>query len=205
MDVRIIAATNRDLPKAVADGAFREDLFYRLNVIPIHLPPLRERLEDMPLLVEHFLEQLGAEMNKPRGRGVDARRWPLLMAHDWPGNVRELRNVLERAMVVATGRVDRRRRTSACAARRTASEGGLASLDDVEKHHIAHVLAETGGNISQAARTLGIDRATLYNKMRKYQLRKDGEPESRAGGGDDLAENGELRTENVERRSANVE
>ncbi len=104
MDVRIIAATNRDLQKAVAEGHFREDLFYRLNVIPIHLPPLRDRLEDMPLLVEHFLEQLGAEMNK-QVDSVSAEAMGLLMAHTWPGNVRELRNILERAMVVASGRV----------------------------------------------------------------------------------------------------
>ncbi len=177
VDVRIVAATNRDLPKAVADGSFREDLFYRLNVIPVHLPPLRERLEDMPLLVEHFLEQLGAEMNRHVDE-VSSEAMATLMSHHWPGNVRELRNVLERAVVVASGRVIE---ASDLGMRRAPGDpvegGGLASLDDVEKHHISHVLAETGGNISQAARTLGIDRATLYNKMRKYQLRKDGEPE----------------------------
>jgi DNA-binding NtrC family response regulator len=177
VDVRIVAATNRDLQKAVADGSFREDLFYRLNVIPVNLPPLRDRLEDLPLLVEHFLEQLGAEMNKHVDE-VSSDAIGVLMAHTWPGNVRELRNVLERAVVVASGRVIE---TSDLGLRRAPGEpagsGGLASLDDIEKHHISHVLAETGGNISQAARTLGIDRATLYNKMRKYQLRKDGEPE----------------------------
>jgi transcriptional regulator of acetoin/glycerol metabolism len=100
------------------------------------------------------------------------------MAHHWPGNVRELRNILERAVVVATGRVIQ---AADLGLRRApgdqAEGGGLASLDDMEKRHIAHVLSETGGNISHAARTLGIDRATLYNKMRKYQLRKDGEAE----------------------------
>jgi DNA-binding NtrC family response regulator len=178
VDVRIVAATNRDLQKAVADGSFREDLYYRLNVIPIHLPPLRERVEDMPLLVEHFLEQLGAEMNK-RVDEVSSEAMATLMAHTWPGNVRELRNILERAVVVASGRVIE---AADLGLRRTpeAVDGGLASLDEVEKHHIARVLAETGGNISQAARTLGIDRATLYNKMRKYQLRKDGEPDAEA-------------------------
>jgi DNA-binding NtrC family response regulator len=175
VDVRIIAATNRDLQKAVADGSFREDLFYRLNVIPIQLPPLRERLEDLPLLVEHLLEQLGAEMNK-RVDEVSSEAMATLMAHHWPGNVRELRNILERAVVVAAGRVIE---ASDLGLRRApdAVDGGLASLDEVEKHHISRVLGETGGNISQAARTLGIDRATLYNKLRKYQLRKDGEPE----------------------------
>jgi DNA-binding NtrC family response regulator len=176
VDVRIIAATNRDLQKAVAEGHFREDLFYRLNVIPVYLPPLRDRLEDMPLLVEHFLEQLGAEMNK-QVDNVSAEAMGLLMSHTWPGNVRELRNILERAMVVASGRVIE---ASDLGLRRPPCIDGsqtLASLEDVERHHIGRVLHETHGNISHAARTLGIDRATLYNKLRKYQLRKDGEPE----------------------------
>jgi two-component system, NtrC family, response regulator AtoC len=176
VDVRIIAATNRNLQKAVADGSFREDLFYRLNVIPIHLPPLRDRLEDIPLLVEHFLEQLGAEMNR-RVDQVATDAIGILMAHTWPGNVRELRNVLERAIVVASGHViqasDLGLRRPPCAEGGPA--GAMASLDDVERHHIGRVLQESGGNISQAARTLGIDRATLYNKLRKYNLRKDGE------------------------------
>jgi DNA-binding NtrC family response regulator len=178
VDVRIIAATNRDLQKAVAEGTFREDLFYRLNVIPITLPPLRDRLEDLPLLVEHFLEQLGAEMNCHVDQ-VSTDAMGILMAHTWPGNVRELRNIIERAMVVASGRVigpgDLGLRRPPCAEVDDAS--GLASLEEVERHHIGRVLQETGGNISQAARTLGIDRATLYNKMKKYQLRKDGEPD----------------------------
>ncbi len=179
VDVRIVAATNRDLPKAVADGSFREDLFYRLNVIPIHLPPLRDRLEDMPLLVEHFLEQLGAEMNR-RVDEVASDAMGILMAHTWPGNVRELRNVLERAIVVASGHVIQ---ASDLGLRRPpcidgGATGTMASLEDVERHHIGRVLADAGGNISQAARTLGIDRATLYNKLRKYNLRKDGEPDS---------------------------
>jgi transcriptional regulator with PAS, ATPase and Fis domain len=93
VDVRIIAATNRDLKKAVADGSFREELFYRLNVIPITLPPLRDRKEDIPLLVETFLERLGVEMKKPL-EGISTEAMAALMSHDWPGNVRELRNVL---------------------------------------------------------------------------------------------------------------
>ncbi len=175
-DVRIVAATNRDLPKAVADGSFREDLFYRLNVIPIHLPPLRERLEDLPLLVEHFLEQLGAEMNRHVDE-VSTEALGVLMAHTWPGNVRELRNIIERAVVVASGRVIQAADLGLRRSPGDTADAALSSLDDVEKRHIAHVLAETGGNISHAARTLAIDRATLYNKMRKYQLRKDGEPD----------------------------
>jgi two-component system, NtrC family, response regulator AtoC len=182
VDVRIVAATNRDLQKAVADGSFREDLFYRLNVIPVHLPPLRERLEDMPLLVEHFLEQLGAEMNR-RMDDIANDAMALLMAHSWPGNVRELRNVLERAIVVASGQVIQAQDLGLRRPPADDGVGSMASLDDVERHHIAHVLQESAGNISQAARTLGIDRATLYNKLRKYQLRKDGESETEAESG----------------------
>jgi two-component system, NtrC family, response regulator AtoC len=133
----------------------------------------------MPLLVEHLLEQLGAEMNR-RVEGVATDAMSLLMNHTWPGNVRELRNILERGMVVATGHVlqasDLGLRRPPCI---DAENGGtLASLEEVERHHIARVLQDSDGNISLAARTLGIDRATLYNKLRKYQLRKDGEPET---------------------------
>ena len=178
VDVRIVAATNRDLRKAALEGKFREDLFYRLNVIPIVVPPLRQRREDVPLLVEHFVERLSVEM-KRRIDGVSAEAMSALMAHDWPGNVRELRNVLERGAVVATGPViqlaDLGLPTKAEAAPRP---GTLASLEEVEKRHVAAVLAHTGGNVSQSARILGIDRVTLYNKMRKYGIRRDGEEET---------------------------
>ena len=177
VDVRIIAATNRDLKKAVVEGKFREDLFYRLNVIPILIPPLRQRREDVPLLVENFVERLAVEMKK-RLDGVSPEAMTALMAHDWPGNVRELRNVLERGAVVATGAViqlaDLGLPTRAEA---PPKPGTLASLEEVEKRHVAAVLAHTGGNVSQSARILGIDRVTLYNKMRKYGIRRDGEPE----------------------------
>jgi DNA-binding NtrC family response regulator len=177
VDVRIIAATNRDLKKAAAEGKFREDLFYRLNVIPVLVPPLRQRREDVPLLVEHFVERLAIEMKK-RIDGVSAEAMAGLMAWDWPGNVRELRNVLERGAVVATGPViqlaDLGLPTKTDAPPRA---GTLASLEEVEKRHVAAVLAHAGGNVSQSARILGIDRVTLYNKMRKYGIRRDGEDE----------------------------
>jgi DNA-binding NtrC family response regulator len=177
VDVRIIAATNRDLRKAVDEGAFREDLYYRLNVIPIVIPPLRDRLEDIPLLVEHFLEQLGAEMNK-HVEAVTPDAMRLLMSHGWPGNVRELRNILERGIVVATSPVVQAGDLGLMPSAPVLSSGeGPASLEEVERRHICGVLHETGGNISQAARILGIDRATLYNKMKRYQIRRDGEPE----------------------------
>jgi DNA-binding NtrC family response regulator len=175
VDVRIIAATNRDLRKAVQEGRFREDLFYRLNVIPITIPPLRDRREDIPLLVESFVERLAVEMKK-RIDGVSAEAMTALMAHDWPGNVRELRNVLERGAVVTTGHViqvpDLGLPSKVEGAPRP---GTLASLEEVERRHVAAVLAHTGGNVSQSARILGIDRVTLYNKMRKWGLRRDGE------------------------------
>jgi DNA-binding NtrC family response regulator len=177
VDVRIIAATNRDLRKAALEGKFREDLFYRLNVIPVVVPPLRQRREDVPLLVEHFVERLAVEMKK-RIDGVSAEAMTALMAHDWPGNVRELRNVLERGAVVATGPVIQLGDLGLPSkAEATPRPGTLASLEEVEKRHVAAVLAHTGGNVSQSARILGIDRVTLYNKMRKYGIRRDGEEE----------------------------
>jgi len=173
VDVRVIAATNRDLGKAVEQGHFREDLYYRLNVIPIRLPPLRDRREDIPLLVDHLLEQLGVETGR-KVESVSHDAMALLMEHPWPGNVRELRNVLERAVVVAS--------TSAIQAPDLGlleparggggAPGDLATLEQVERRHIAHVLARTGGNITQAARALDIDRVTLYNKIKKYHLRE---------------------------------
>ena len=180
VDVRIIAATNRDLRKAALEGKFREDLYYRLNVIPIVVPPLRQRREDVPLLVEHFTELLAVEMKK-RVDGVSAEAMTALMAHDWPGNVRELRNVLERGAVVATGPVIQLADLGLPSKAEAAPKPGtLASLEEVEKRHVAAVLAHTGGNVSQSARILGIDRVTLYNKMRRYGIRRDGEEDDRA-------------------------
>src|SRR5512140_807975 len=175
VDVRIVAATNRDLRKAVAEGKFREDLFYRLNVIPILIPPLRQRREDVPLLVENFVERLAAEMKK-RLDGVSADAMNAILAHDWPGNVRELRNVLERGAVVATGPIIQLGDLGLPSkAEAPPKPGALASLEEIEKRHVAAVLSHTAGNVSQAARILGIDRVTLYNKMRKYGIRRDGE------------------------------
>jgi DNA-binding NtrC family response regulator len=172
VDVRIIAATNRDMNKAVADGQFREDLYYRLNVIPIVLPPLRDRREDIPLLIDHFLEHLSVETDR-KIEGVSADAVALLMRHDWPGNVRELRNVLERGMVVAKGSLiqpeDLGLVSSGLYAEPT--DTGL-TLDAVERRHITAVLQHAGGNVTQAARTLAIDRVTLYNKIKKYGLRR---------------------------------
>jgi DNA-binding NtrC family response regulator len=174
VDVRVIAATNRDLQKAVAGGSFREDLFYRLNVITLAIPPLRERKEDIPLLADHLLERLAAEGHR-RIDGLSREAMAALMAHDWPGNVRELRNVLERAVVIASGALvqpgDLGLHTAGHAPA-TALEPGTATLEAVERKHIAAVLDATNFNITQAARILDIDRVTLYNKIKKYHLRE---------------------------------
>jgi DNA-binding NtrC family response regulator len=166
VDVRIIAATNRDLKEGVAAGRFREDLFYRLNVIPITVPPLRERREDLPLIVDSLLERLSVELKRPID-GVSRDAMAMLMDYAFPGNVRELRNILERAMVVCAGPV-----IQAGDLNLPVSAGRTDdSLESVERQHIARVLDRTGGNVSQAARLLDIDRVTLYNKIRKYRLR----------------------------------
>jgi DNA-binding NtrC family response regulator len=180
-DVRVIAATNRDLRRATEEGQFRQDLFYRLNVIPITLLPLRERKEDIPLLVQHFIERLDAEMGR-KVEGVSADALDALLAHDWPGNVRELRNVLERAIVVATGHIiephdlgqlgPRPAPAPAVPAPASEKRHERRSLEDVEREHIVAVLKDTGGNVSAAARILAIDRVTLYNKMKKFGLRR---------------------------------
>jgi DNA-binding NtrC family response regulator len=172
VDVRIVAATNRDLRRAVADGKFREDLFYRLNVVPITLVPLRERREDIPLLVEDLLERLNAEQNR-HVEGVTAEAMAHLVAHDWPGNIRELRNLLERALVVTTGSLIQTSDFGFAAEPSVEIDRvGPLSLEEVERRHIANVLRHADGNVSQAARILGIDRVTLYNKMRKYGLKR---------------------------------
>lgn len=175
VDVRVIAATNRDLKRATEEGRFREDLYYRLNVVPILLPPLRDRREDLPLLIDHFLEHLSVEMNK-RVDGVRPDTLALLMKHDWPGNVRELRNVLERGVVVCQGPhlVPEDLGLVPAATRHEPFDTSL-TLDEVERRHVAAVLHHVGGNVTQAAKILDIDRVTLYNKIRKYGLRRHDE------------------------------
>ncbi|HZP49023.1 MAG TPA: sigma-54 dependent transcriptional regulator [Vicinamibacterales bacterium] len=172
VDVRVIAATNRDLAKAIADGSFRDDLFYRLNVIPITMPPLRDRKEDIPPLVEHLVERIGAELGR-KIDGVAQEAMARLTAHDYPGNVRELRNLVERAVVCARGSVLQASDfTLPVAPGLSDLTSQPASLEAVEKRHIAAILAQSNGNVSAAARILDIDRVTLYNKIRKYGLRE---------------------------------
>ncbi len=173
-DVRIIAATNRDLKKLVESGGFREDLYYRLDVIPVTLPPLRERKEDIPLLVEHFLVQFRAEMRKPL-EGISTEALEMLMAHDWPGNVRELRNVLERGAVLARGPILTPLELDLAP---PAIPGGAPgepaeSLREAERKHIVAVLRQHKWNITRSAKALGIDRVTLYSKIKRYQIREE--------------------------------
>jgi DNA-binding NtrC family response regulator len=170
VNVRILSATNRDLQKAIQEGLFREDLFYRLNVVSIHLPPLRKRREDIPLLAEHFLDKFKAETNKKIDR-ISPQALKLMMENDWPGNVRELENAIERAVVVGKKNEIIPDNLPFFNQSR-APESGLKSLKDREKLHILHVLEENGWNISKTAEELEIDRVTLYNKIKKYNLEK---------------------------------
>ena len=169
VDVRIISATNKDLKKAVLSGEFREDLYYRLNVVTIELPPLRERREDIPLLAEHFLNKFALE-NQKEVTGFSAEAMEFLLSCDWPGNIRELENAIERAVILARGdsiKVDDLPRPSLSPAKSALQD---RSLKEVERNHILRVLTETGGNCSEAARIMGISRTTLYNKVKEYGL-----------------------------------
>ena len=167
-DFRLVCATNRDLEALVKNEAFREDLYYRINVFSIDLPPLRDRLEDIPLLTEHFVDKYSRSMGKPP-KLMTEEAVELLQSYDWPGNVRELENAIERAMVVGQGN---RIRSEDLPLRveQDAVRPRERSLDALESAHIARVLREESGNVSQAARVLGIDRGTLYNKIKKYGI-----------------------------------
>jgi DNA-binding NtrC family response regulator len=170
VDFRVICATNRDLEKAVADGSFREDLYYRLNVFSLYLPPLRERKSDIPTLARHFVDKYARAMGKP-GLAVSAEAMDAMVRYDWPGNVRELENAIERAMVIGKPPAIRPEDMpfQVLGEEHVPSAGSLAS---VEKAHIDAVLRENKWNISRSAEILHIDRATLYHKIEKYGLRK---------------------------------
>ncbi len=172
VDVRVIAATNLDLHAAVQQGRFREDLYYRLSVIPIYIPPLRERVEDIPLLVEHFIERFGGQKRERPVEGITERALQALTHYRWPGNIRELQNVIERAVVIEE---DTQIHWDSLPAQVRGElqdrEEALLSLSEVEKRHIEKVLHHTQYNISQAARILKIDRKTLYEKIKKYDLK----------------------------------
>jgi two-component system response regulator HydG len=176
VDIRVIAATNKDLPKEVREGRFREDLYYRLNVVPITMPPLRERKEDIPPLADHFLAVYREKNRKPL-KGISGKALDLLARYDWPGNIRELENFIERAvimtkeeMITAVDFPPQIQRLSG-----EGEKGGFAipygtSLEAMEKELIIKTLAETGGNRTRASEILGINRRTLQNKLKEYGL-----------------------------------
>ncbi len=179
IDVRIVAATNRDLRRAVESDRFRQDLFYRLAVVTITLPPLRERRDDIPLLAEELLSRLAVEMNR-QVDGISGEAMARLLGHDWPGNVRELRNVLERGIVVSSGpllRVENLDFGEPTGTKGNATRRPL-TLEEVERRHIEEVLELAGDNVTQAARILEIDRATLYSKIKRWGLRRGEHEES---------------------------
>jgi DNA-binding NtrC family response regulator len=167
VDFRCVAATNKDLEKLIEEGKFRPDLFYRLNVFRIELPPLRERREDIPPLVNHFVHKFSLQMNKRINRVAPSAMY-LLQQYPWPGNVRELENAVERAMVVA--QEPELRDTDFILKPRSANgdEAAGKTLEDIERVHILRVLEECGGNQTRAAEVLDIDRVTLHNKLKKY-------------------------------------
>jgi DNA-binding NtrC family response regulator len=169
-DFRVIAATNRNLDEAIKGGIFREDLYYRLNVISFEIPPLRDRKEDIPLLAEHFLRRFTQETNKPIDR-ISRGAMDEMMLYEWPGNVRELENAVERAVVVSKNRSIQPEdlpifRPEYCI------PSFNHSLKEVEKAHITRILEENAWNISKSAKILDIDRSTLYNKIKDYRLSK---------------------------------
>jgi two-component system response regulator AtoC len=203
VDVRVVSATNRDLETMISDGKFREDLYYRLNVFPIHLPPLRDRIDDLPRLVEHFIAKFTRTAGKAV-RGISGEAIAMMQSYSWPGNVRELENVVERAIIVARGPeitgadLDFGKRGTggqmppgaptatppggiaatapiaglgaAGAAGTSISKPLTARLLDEEKREIMAAIDRCGGNIAGAARTLGVNRSTLYYRLRKHGL-----------------------------------
>lgn len=182
VDVRIIAATNRDLAKEVAAGTFRQDLYYRLNVVTLALPPLRERADDIPLLAQHFMARF-ADKNNKNIKGFTPGAMDRLVRYAWPGNVRELENVIERASILLLGEHISERELPE---RFAASQGDALTdalttdcptLEDVERAVILKTLKRFGGNKTEAAKALGITRKTLHAKLSKYQSAQEGMPE----------------------------
>jgi two-component system, NtrC family, response regulator HydG len=166
---RLISATHRDLPQLIKENQFREDFFYRINVITLPVAPLRERLEDVPVLADHFLERYVHETGKPM-EGFTQRALGMLMSYSWPGNVRELRNVIERAVVIARGRMIGANELTFLNAPGAECQLGTLTLKEVEISHLRAALESCNWNISRAAKQLGIDRSTLNRKMKRYHL-----------------------------------
>jgi two-component system response regulator AtoC len=184
VDVRLVAATNRNLLQEVKEGRFREDLYYRLNVMPIHIPPLRERKDDIPPLTEYFIQKFNRKLDR-QVKSVDSDVMELFYDHDWPGNIRELENLIERLLLMAQGETITMKEVPAelllAIEAREATEGEISEksfkniikekTEEVEKKLIIKVLGECEGNISKAARQLGLSRRGLHLKLAKYNLR----------------------------------
>ena len=174
--MRVIAATNRNLRELIAQAQFREDLFYRLNVIPFFVPPLRERKEDIPLFTRHFLKELAATYGR-RPREISDDAIEILMRYSWPGNVRELRNVIERMAILMKGEVIEPEDVQLGAAVAAATPQIDARLtlrearDEFEKQYILSRLREFAGNVSRTADALGVERSNLYRKLHAYGIR----------------------------------
>ena len=173
VDVRLVAATNRNLPEAIKEGSFRGDLFYRLNVVSLHIPPLRERKEDIPLLVNHFLKKYNSRIHKQSNqiKGVSPEALEVFLHHDWPGNVRELENTVERLVVLSTGpHLEPEDLAYAGLFLAPPPESTALDLKDLEREHIRRTLQKFGGHKSDTAKALGIDRKTLREKLKRYNL-----------------------------------
>jgi transcriptional regulator with PAS, ATPase and Fis domain len=172
INIRIIAATNRDLESAIRSGAFRQDLYFRLNVVQIKLPPLRERKSDIQLMVISFLEKFSDPHGPPRTISDDAMR--RLIAYDWPGNVRELENAIERAVAMGSGPIvhvgDLPSNLHYPSSERVPDKDEVLPMEELERRAILRTLRETGGDKLAAARMLGIGKTTLYRKLKQYQV-----------------------------------
>jgi two-component system, NtrC family, nitrogen regulation response regulator NtrX len=184
VDVRVIAATNKKLEEEIAGGRFREDLYYRLNVVPIHVPPLRERREDIPLLVEHFLLQF-ARNDGVAARSIDAAAVDRLTAFEWPGNVRELRNTIERLLILSPGSRVTAADVERLAGARAATSGGIGGLEDsktfedfklaAERAFLTVKLRQHDWNVAETARALDMPRSNLYKKIERHGLARESE------------------------------
>jgi len=182
IDTRVISATNRDLGQLVTQNTFRSDLFYRINVVPVHVPTLRERKEDIPVLAQTFVEQIAARSSKPI-TGIDSEAMDALIAYDWPGNIRELRNVIEYAFVLCReGEIEPRHisnrlnatgltPTTASASAPLISLSSMAGMrSQKQRERLLSALREAGGNQSEAAKILGVSRVTVWKQIKKYQV-----------------------------------
>jgi len=179
VDVRILAATNRNLEAEVKEGRFREDLFYRLNVVTLRIPPLRERLDDIPLLAQHFLEK-HAKKNQKQVKGISPLAMDMLLKYAWPGNIRELENVIERAVILLPDEHVTEKELPTTVTENYAQENNWVSpsapaavnrpLEEIEKEAILATLEDSGGNKSETARRLGINRKTLHKKLKEYDI-----------------------------------